>query len=147
MREHARYLRHRRTEAKYEVVESPPGRAEAPDAEAVRTHQARRLESARRAFLREFCISGKAAGSYELFERERKILTVEYRDVAYVPSFQFDEKGCPRPAVAKVIEILGKDTSDWGMALVCQREWLARREASSRPARGRSQESHTSSGT
>ena len=112
-----RHLRHRRAEGKYKVVEGTPGNAGALDAETVRARQARRLESARRAFLREFGILGKAAGAYELLQRERKILTVEYRDVTYVPSFQFDEKGRPRPAVAKVIEILGKDTSDWGIAL------------------------------
>lgn len=49
--------------------------------------------------------------------RERKIFSVSHRKADYVPSFQFDEDGRPRPAVAKVIQILGKDTSDWGLAL------------------------------
>lgn len=35
----------------------------------------------------------------------------------YAPSFQFDEKGCPWPAVARVIQVLGGNTSDWGLAL------------------------------
>src|SRR5579872_2886214 len=80
-------------------------------------HQARRLESARRAFLREFGNSGKAAGDWEPFRRESKVVALEYEGTTYVPSFQFDEKGRPRPAVARVIEILGEDTSDWGIAL------------------------------
>jgi hypothetical protein len=40
-----------------------------------------------------------------------------YLDTAYVPSFQFDEESQPRSAVAEVIRILGRDTSDWGLAL------------------------------
>ncbi len=87
------------------------------DAETVRARQAARLESARGAFLKEFCTSGESEKGYELLRLERKILTLESQGVSYVPSFQFDETGLPRPTIAEVIAILGKDTSDWGVAL------------------------------
>lgn len=58
-----------------------------------------------------------ARGDYEKLKQERKIFTVTYRNATYVPNFQFDDRGRPCPAVARVIQILGKDTSDWGLAL------------------------------
>jgi len=85
--------------------------------QAVRARQARWLESARRAVLKEFGTLEESGRNYERLKQARRIFAVTYRNATYVPSFQFDEKGRPRPAVAKVIGILGKDTSDWGLAL------------------------------
>ena len=86
------------------------------DREAVAARQARRLESARRAILKEFGSLDKPLDC-ERLRQERRIFTVIHRNAIYVPSFQFDENGRPRPAIAKVIQILGGDTSDWGLAL------------------------------
>ena len=86
------------------------------DWESVQARQARRLASAKRAILKEFGSLEKPE-DFERLQRERKIFAVSHENATYVPSFQFDEKGNPRPAVAKVIEILGKDTSDWGLAI------------------------------
>ena len=98
---------------------SVPGKRQKPsgpnDPQTVAARQAQRLDSARRAILKEF--GTLESGDYERLKDERKIFTVTHRNATYVPSFQFDEKGRPRPAVAKVIQILGKDTSDWGLAL------------------------------
>jgi hypothetical protein len=87
------------------------------ETERIKARQARRLAAARRAFLKEFGVPGRPAGDWERLQREGKIFTVTHRGATYVPCFQFDEKGKPRPAVAKVLQILGKDTSDWGLAL------------------------------
>ena len=89
------------------------------DMETVLARQARRLASAKRAILKEFGTREKLGGDYECLKQERKIFTVTQGDATYIPSFQFDENGRPRPAVAKVIQILGKDggMSDWGLAL------------------------------
>lgn len=95
------------------------------DPESVAVRQARRLERARKAILKEFGSLEKPVDCERLL-RERKILALSYRDATYTPSFQFDERGNPRPAVAKVIQILGKDTSDWGLALwfTAANSWL-----------------------
>jgi len=85
--------------------------------ETVRARQARRLESAQRAFVKEFGTLEAPLQDLGRLKQECRIFTVTYRDATYVPSFQFDERGCPRPAVAAVIRILGKKTSDWGLAL------------------------------
>ena len=85
--------------------------------EAILARQARRLASAKRAILKEFGTLEKPGGDYEHLKQERRIFTVTQGDATYVPSFQFDETGRPYPAVARVIQILGKDTSDWGLAL------------------------------
>jgi hypothetical protein len=85
--------------------------------DTVKARQARRLESAQKAFLREFGTVEEPGKNHERLKLERKIFTVTYGNTTYAPSFQFDEKGRPRPAVAKVIQILGGDTSDWGLAL------------------------------
>jgi poly(hydroxyalkanoate) granule associated protein phasin len=96
----------------------PQRKQSAPvDPQDVRARQARRLESARRTVLKEFGTPQEAVRDYERLKQERRIFTVSHRDATYVPSFQFDEKGRPRPAVARVIQILGDDTSDWGLAL------------------------------
>jgi hypothetical protein len=87
------------------------------DPETVAARQARRLERACRAFLREFGTLEAPGSDCERLKQEGRIFTVTYGDKTYVPSFQFDEKGRPRPAIARVIQILGKDTSDWGLAL------------------------------
>ncbi|MFL6258702.1 MAG: phasin family protein [Thermoanaerobaculia bacterium] len=89
----------------------------AEENERIEARQARRLAAARRVFLKEFGSLGKPVSECERLLRERKIFAVTHRDNTYVPSFQFDEKGKPRPAVERVIQILGKDTSDWGLAL------------------------------
>jgi hypothetical protein len=89
----------------------------AQEMDEIRTRQARRLAAARRAFLKEFGGLDRSAVSWERLEREHKIFTVQHRGATCVPSFQFDDKGKPRPAVARVIQILGNDTSDWGLAL------------------------------
>lgn len=86
------------------------------DRESLEAHQARRLTSAKRAILKEFGNLEKPA-DFERLQRERRIFGVSHGNEIYVPSFQFDEKGEPRAAVSRVIEILGKDTSDWGLAL------------------------------
>lgn len=86
------------------------------DREGAEARQARRLASAKRAILKEFGSLEKPA-DLERLQRERKIFAVSHGNEVYVPSFQFDEKGRPRPAVSKVIQILGKETSDWGLAL------------------------------
>lgn len=89
------------------------------DREAVLARQARRLASARRAFLKEFGTPEGVTEDYENLRQERRIFTVTQGDATYVPSFQFDETGRPRPAVARVLQILGKEKemSDWGLAL------------------------------
>src|SRR5947209_1044662 len=87
------------------------------DREAVLARQARRLAAARQAVLKEFGILEEPGGGYERLKQERRIFTVTHGDATYVPSFQFDERGEPRPAVARVIQLLGGDTSDWGLAL------------------------------
>lgn len=86
------------------------------DREAVAARQAKRLERARKAFLKEFGSLDEPA-DYERLRRERKIFALSHQNATYIPSFQFDERGHPHPAIAKVIQILGKDTSDWGLAL------------------------------
>jgi hypothetical protein len=83
----------------------------------IELRQARRLAAARRAFLKEFGSLDSVAVDWERLREERRIFVVAHRGGTYIPSFQFDEKGKPRPAVARVIQILGKDTSDWGLAL------------------------------
>lgn len=87
------------------------------DIHTVRARQARRLEAARKAFLKEFGVPEESGRGYDRLKQERRIFTVDYRDATYVPSFQFDERGQPRPAVAAVIQALGEKTSDWGLAL------------------------------
>ncbi len=86
------------------------------DWESVAARQAKKLERARKAFLKEFGSLDEPSG-YERLRRERKVLALSHQNATYIPSFQFDERGRLRPAVAKVIQILGKDTSDWGVAL------------------------------
>lgn len=85
--------------------------------EQIGARQARRFAAARRAFLKEFGSLDQSSMDWERLRRENRIFTVTHRGATHVPSFQFDEKGKPRPAIAKVIQILGKDTSDWGLAL------------------------------
>lgn len=86
------------------------------DREAVAARQAKRLERARKAFLKEFGSLDEPVDC-ERLRRERKIFALSHQNATYIPSFQFDERGHPHPAIAKVIQILGKDTSDWGLAL------------------------------
>jgi hypothetical protein len=86
------------------------------DREAVAARQAKRLERARKAVLKEFGSLDKPVDC-ERLQRERRIFTLSHPNTTYVPSFQFDERGHPRPAVAKVIQILGPELSDWGLAL------------------------------
>jgi hypothetical protein len=87
------------------------------DMETVLARQARRLASAKRAILKEFGTLEKPGEDYERLKQERRIFAVTHQDVTYVPSFQFDDMGRPYPAVARVIQLLGEDTSDWGLAL------------------------------
>jgi len=91
-------------------------RSKPMDPEAVAARQAKRLARARRAILKEFG-SLDAPVDSEHLQREHKIFSVIHRNTAYVPSFQFDDRGHPRPAVAGVIRALGEKTSDWGLAL------------------------------
>lgn len=85
----------------------------------VARRQARRPEAAKREFLKEFGgpASGELVGDRDRWRREGKIFAVTDREATYVPSFQFDEKGHPRPAVTQVIQLLGDTTSEWGLAL------------------------------
>ncbi len=87
------------------------------DMEQVKARQARRLESARRAVLKEFGTLEESGKDYERLKQARRIFTVTHGNATYVPGFQFDDRGRPHPAVAKVIQILGKQISDWGLAL------------------------------
>ena len=93
--------------------------------EEIARRQAKRLERARRAVLKEFG-SLEEPSDCERLRRERKIFALSYQNATYIPSFQFDENGHPHPAVAKVIQILGKDTSDWGIAIwfTARNGWL-----------------------
>ena len=86
------------------------------DREGAEARQARRLAAAKRAILKEFGNLEKPA-DFERLQRERRIFAVSHQDATYVPSFQFDREGCPRPAIAGVIEIFGDKLSDWGLAL------------------------------
>jgi len=92
---------------------------EHPSPEEVARRQARRLELAKQEFLKEFGepVDGELLGDPELWRREGKIFTVTDRKATYIPRFQLDERGHPRPAVARVIQLLGDTTSEWGMAL------------------------------
>lgn len=100
-----------------EMISARRKRTRPMSIQTVRERQARRLEAAHRAFLKEFGTPEEPGKGYDRLKQERKIFTVAYQDATYVPSFQFDERGKPRPAVATVIRILGKKTSDWGLAL------------------------------
>lgn len=84
---------------------------------AIEARQARLLVAARRAFFEEFGTLDQSAVEWERLQSEHKIFTVTHRGDTYIPSFQFDEERKPRPAIEKVIQILGKNTSDWGLAL------------------------------
>lgn len=86
------------------------------DLEGAEARQARRLAAAKRAILKEFGTLEKPE-DFERLQRERKIFAVSHQEATYVPSFQFDKKGCPRPAIAGVMEIFGDKLSDWGLAL------------------------------
>jgi Poly(hydroxyalcanoate) granule associated protein (phasin) len=97
---------------KHKEPSEPPGSAE------VSRLQAHRLELAKQEFLKEFGEPvGELLGDPERWRREGKIFTLTDRNATYVPSFQFDERGHPRPAVARVIQLLGGTTSEWGLAL------------------------------
>jgi len=88
------------------------------DPDEATQRQARRMEVAQRQFLKEF--GGSSPGfrrNWERWRRERKIFAVADQQATYIPSFQFDEKGRPRPVVARVIQLLGDTTSEWGLAL------------------------------
>jgi hypothetical protein len=92
--------------------------------------QARRNAAAREELLREFgaltssevsdLAKSKARNKAALANRwkqEGRIFSVPHHGAAYFPTFQFDEQGRPRDAVAGVIEALGGKTSEWGLAL------------------------------
>lgn len=95
------------------------GRSEPLASEDVAHRQARRLDLAHGEFLQE--LGGPALaelqGDLDRWRREGRIFAVTHRDATYVPGFQLDEKGHPRPAVARVIQLLGDTTSEWGLAL------------------------------
>ncbi|HYU31746.1 MAG TPA: hypothetical protein VEW48_06255 [Thermoanaerobaculia bacterium] len=101
--------------------------------EEVARRQARRLELAKQEFLKEFGepVDGELLGDPEHWRREGKIFTVTDRKATYVPRFQLDEKGHPRPAVAQVIRVFGSTMSDWGLALwfASANGWLGGRRA------------------
>lgn len=108
-----------------ESVSARRRRSRPVDIQTIRARQARRLERARRGLIEEFGTQAELSRDLERLKEERKILVLPYRDMTYVPSFQFDEEGRPRSSVAEVIRILGRDTSDWGLAL-----WFTGRYAS-----------------
>lgn len=87
------------------------------DSKTVAARQRRRNELAREAFLKEFGLPWSEKAEFELWEREGKIFTVAHQGTKYLSSFQFDEKGLPRPAVADVLRAFGGRTSNWGLAL------------------------------
>ena len=96
---------------------SKPGRSDL-SLDEVRRRQAHRLDLARNEFLKEF--GGPSIvdqRDLDRWRREGKIFAIADREVTHLPSFQFDEKGHPRPAVARVIQLLGDTTSEWGLAL------------------------------
>lgn len=108
-------------------AEKIPGSADL----AKRPRQGLQLVLARKAFLKEFGdpATGVHQRSLDGWHQEGKIFTVADGKTTYVPSFQFDEKGHPRPVVARIIQVLGGSTSDWGMALwfAAANGWLAGR--------------------
>ncbi|MBW8875138.1 MAG: hypothetical protein JF614_09250 [Acidobacteria bacterium] len=88
------------------------------DRETVEARQARRLERARKAFLREFGSPGyTGAGDTERWREQGKIFTVTYQGATHIPRFQFDKRGFPLPAIAGVIKALGAKTSEWGLGM------------------------------
>jgi hypothetical protein len=94
-------------------------RSEPPATEDVAHRQALRIETAHREFLQELGgpALGELPGDLDRWRREGSLFALTHQDATYVPGFQLDEKGHPRPAVAQVIELLGDTTSEWGLAL------------------------------
>jgi hypothetical protein len=92
--------------------------------------QARRNAEARDTLLQEFgaftsaelaeLAGSKAKNKAALAHRwrqEGRIFSVLHHGDAYFPGFQFDAEGRPREVVARVIEALGPESSDWELAL------------------------------
>jgi hypothetical protein len=100
-----------------EIVSARRKQSPPMDIQTVRARQTQRLETARRAFLKEFGTLEDPDRDHARLKQERRIFSVAYEDKTYLPSFQFDERGDPLPAVAAVIQALGEKTSDWGLAL------------------------------
>lgn len=77
----------------------------------------------RRNFLREFGSARALEEDLEIWRREGKIFVVIQEGTMYVPTFQFDNGGCPHPAIAAVIQMFSSiESSDWELAL-----WFASR--------------------
>lgn len=97
----------------------PSGGTAPFDVDNVAHRQALRLDRARKEFLQEFGNPATDVRREALnrWKREGKIFVVTHRDEVHLPNFQFDERGRPRPAVARVIQLLGGTTSEWGLAL------------------------------
>ena len=101
-----------------------------PEPQRVADLQARRIEKACSDLLEEFgaltsAQIGDSAGLRaakqesiaDRWRQEGKIFSVAYQGATLYPAFQFDAERHPRPAVARVIQLLGDSTSEWGLAL------------------------------
>lgn len=63
------------------------------------------------------------------WKQEGRISSVLHNGGAYYPAFQFDADGRPLPVIAEVIRILGREVSDWELALwyMAANGWLGGR--------------------
>ena len=92
--------------------------------------QARRNAEARASLLREFgalssiqvaeLAGSRAANRAALANRwkqEGRIFSVTQQATTLYPAFQFDHEGKPHPVIARVLEALGSQSSEWQLAL------------------------------
>jgi hypothetical protein len=130
----------RRQERAEALIEAMLPRAEVPSPVAVL--QARRNAVAREALIREFgALSSvqvaELAGSQaknraalaHRWKEEGRIFAVSYQGTTGFPSFQFDASGRPRPVIAEIIDVLGRRSSEWELALwfIAETGWLGGR--------------------
>ena len=86
--------------------------------EEVAARQKLRNVNIRRSFLQEFGFVRTLDGDLEIWCREGKIFTVVQGGTTYVPTFQFDDDGRPRPTIAALIQMFRSiESSDWELAL------------------------------
>ncbi len=115
-------------ESAEELISAMLPRSAVPSASAVL--QGRRNAAAREALLAEFgaldssavaALAGSTAQNRAAlahrWRQERRIFSVPFRGGLLFPSFQFDESGRPRAAVAPVIAALGEGGAEWELAL------------------------------
>jgi len=51
------------------------------------------------------------------WRRKGRIFSVNFRGATLYPAFQFDNKGQPRPVIARIARALGNQGSEWQLAL------------------------------